>query len=618
MTPALTAQALLNRLQVPRQDLGQLTFCDGSRETQVDAWAKALPLTQMNYVSTQLYKALPEITRLQTRPESRLAMLESIRLPAQQCIQGLSQIFLNQPLLLPEAARKTATIAQALQKHMSNGYLVVVRELCGEKRQQNPDALAMQAKAIHRATTGLGLLLLRSYQLYAPISGQLWIELHSLYCLAEMLRLLEVPVEDPLSGHQQVRTIEQAYLRILLLACARPNQLRQDEVLSTYYALESLCSDVRLLDFDARRQDNLFAVMLDSNLPPMYKSRLPASMGHELRELNTSALAKKLEEQAQAKIQNPESSISRNARDLSSALTEHLIHTWNILAQRSFERRSVTGALEVTVGLSNIHFYTAGRVPFHIFLNHTNNVGGGPSNDKEALFQKRGIKLKPDAAGPLADDPWGDAFDVSGNALAGAHLPTINIERNIRQLQQQEYRGKHPIYKVPMLDTSPGGYCLEWENEIPVQVKAGELLGLREEGRQKWNIGVVRWVQQAQDSTQLGIQILAPHAVAVAVAILHKTGEYAEYLRALALPSLKAINQPATLITNAISFREYNKVRLYRAPDSAGASQVEQQTLQLTQKTFSTGAFCQFAFREVVSSKPAPDAVDDFDSVWKK
>src|SRR5690606_40354429 len=115
------------------------------------------------------------------------------------------------------------------------------------------------------------------------------------------------------------------------------------------------------------------------------------------------------------------------------------------------------------------------------------------------------------------------------------------------------YQGQHPTYQVPMVDASPGGYCLEWQDQIPVQLKAGELVGLREQGRSKWSIGVVRWVHQTKSSSQMGIQLLGPGATPLGIALLHKTGDYSEYLRALQLPALKAINQPATLLTNAVS-----------------------------------------------------------------
>src|SRR5690606_17389474 len=232
-----------------------------------------------------------------------------------------------------------------------------------------------------------------------------------------------------------------------------------------------------------------------------------------------------------------------------------------------------------------------------------NSVSDGRDTGK--IFQKRGIQLKTETE----DDPWGEAFDAGASPLSGKHLPTLNIELSIRQQQQEEYQGKHPIYDVPLIDTSAGGYCLEWKEAIPGQLKAGELLGLREEGRQKWALGVVRWVQRTRDSTQMGVQILAPHAIPIGIAAIQKTGGFSEYLRALELPALKAVNQPATLLTNAISFHEYNKVRVYHAAERAGSRTQPELTLQLTQKSFSTGAFSQFSFREVAGTKPA--AADD-------
>lgn len=602
---------LLERLNLPSQDLPGLTFCAGSKEQQVIDWVQVLPLTRINHVSALLYKAVPEVGRLKTDSKTRLSLLEALRPAVQQCILGLSQHFLNQPLILPEAARKTATVAQALQKHMSNAYLVAVRDLCLDGKRD--ELAAAQALAIHRAITGLGLLLLRSYQLYIPISGQLWTELHTLYEVAETLALTEVPVEDQLPHHQYIQTIRQAYLRLMLLACAKPNQMRQDEVLATYNALETLGSLAKLLPYNPAQKDNLFAIQFSGNRPPQYKSRLPDNPTGEIRELNTSQLAQALQEQARQSA-GSEGSNLRNDLNLSAALTEHLLQAWSILALRSFERRETSGHVEVTVGLTNLHFHISGKMPFNLFLNQTTNVQ--QDANAEAIFQKRGIQLKPTTAGQ--DDPWGDAFDVAGTTLAGKHLPTLNIETTIRKQQQQDYQGSHPTFNVPIVDVSPGGYCLEWQEEIPTQVKAGELLGIRDQGRRKWSVGVVRWVQQTKGATQLGIQMLAPQALPLGVAIVHKTGGFSEYLRALQLPALKAINQPATLLTNSVSFREYSKVRLFQPP-SAAAEEHREVSAQLTRRVFATGAFSQFTYRELAITKPnAGETTDDFDSVWQK
>src|SRR5690625_7402616 len=78
-------------------------------------------------------------------------------------------------------------------------------------------------------------------------------------------------------------------MRLLLMANAHPNQLRQDEITSTYWALEELAPRARLLTFSAGQKDNLYAVSLGGNQPPQYKTRLPRGT-HNLRELDTSQI----------------------------------------------------------------------------------------------------------------------------------------------------------------------------------------------------------------------------------------------------------------------------------------------------------------------------------------
>ncbi len=600
MTVDMPPNELLNRFKVPPQDLDTLSFC-APKAAKVASWVRALPMTRISFVSSVLYKALPEIGRLKTTPQVRLDMLEALRPAVQQAIQGLTPQFLNQPLILPETARKTATVAQALQKHMSNAYLVCVRELSQSPKGDSDVLQAQKALALHRAMTGLSLLLLRSYQLYTPVPTRLWLEIHTLYQLAEQWQAHRQPVTEPLPNHQKTNTVERCYQRLLLLASARPNQLRQIEVSSAYDALEQLAPLARMVAYDPAQEDNLFAVVLDSDSAPLYKSRLPETPGGVIRELDTGPVVSALDEAREA--MSAQAAGNRDAFGLTLTLNEHLSHSWHLLAQRSFERRANGGQMNVAIGLSNAHFQLAGGQPFRLFMNQATHV----HRDEEGLFGGR----LPTAA-TAEPDPWGAAFDAGGSRLAGDHLATFNIENNIRQRQQQDYRGEHPTFQVPIVDTSLGGYCLEWREQVPSQLKAGELLGLQEAGRMKWSLGVVRWVQRSRDATLFGVQTIAPQATPLGAAVIYKTGDFSEFLRALEVPPLKAINQPATLITNAVTFHEYSKVRLYRRNSGQqDDNHKTQTTVQLTRRRFSTGAISQFEFRELSTGQAGTEDEND-------
>lgn len=568
---------LLEKLQAPTQSLTQLSFCDSSRDG-VMKWVQSLPLTQIQFVGGILYKALPEISWLQTSATNRINLLEAIRVPTTQIIDGLAKHFLNQPLILPEDAIKMATIAQALQKHLNNGYLVAIRDLCKDSSPKKP----FLALSLQRAMTGMGLLLFRYYQLYLPVPAKLWSDIHSLYQLAATYNVLDEVNNEPLTHHQNCTTIKLVYTRILLLACSRPNQLRQIEISATYEALNTLTHLAKIhSDEGDSTKDNLLSAAPHSNQAPNYRSRLKDAGHSFILVVNTKNIIKRLDELNQ---KTPDDAAENNNRlnelKLTHALTQHLIQAWDLLPLRNLDRQPTGGTLNVTVGITSIHYHLAGRTQFFDFLDNAHRPH--TTRGIESLFQHRAQTLQ-----KSDDNEWDDPLDDP--------LDDPKEEQSNSEL--------HPIYEVPLIDTSPGGYCLEWRDEIPSQVKAGELLGLQDPVRNYWSLGVVRWANLTQGATQLGIQILAPHAIPVAVALVGKSGELSEFLRALEIPASTLPKQPATLITNTVSFREQSKVRMYHRVTHIDSSNVDD-NIQLTNRCFATGAFNQFTYQYL--SPPVP------------
>jgi len=110
---------------------------------------------------------------------------------------------------------------------------------------------------------------------------------------------------------------------------------------------------------------------------------------------------------------------------------------------------------------------------------------------------------------------------------------------------------------------------------------------------------------------------LAPKAEAGAAQLLQKTGENGPFMRSLLLPSIKAIDQPATLILPRMPFRTGNKINLLHEGNHGRQ--------QLIKRITSTNSFSQFQFRNS-GVKLAAQALqnddslkdDDFDSLWNK
>ncbi|MGH1470815.1 MAG: hypothetical protein ACRBCS_06450 [Cellvibrionaceae bacterium] len=588
MSIETTTDQFIERLKLPKQDLGALSFSSTNRASAVKAWAEQLPATRITHVSVLLYKALPEICKLVTPADNRLAMLEIVRPYVQHCIQGLAKGFLNQPLILPEGPMKTAVVAQALQKNMTIGYELVLRDIlagAGAKEKPSDKNLALTC---HRAITSLGLLLLRGYQLYRQIPNNLWLELHTIYQITEKYDILETAIEDQFLRHGKSNTIQQAYLRILLLACARPNQMRQSEVSSTYEMLEWWSHLAKIQPVDYQQLDNLFVINLSSDMAPLYKARFSGDTKDIIRELDIKDLIRAIQQQKSS--DNESLQALEIPSIVAETLIDHLEEAWSIKKQRAFERQPTenNSTIDACVGLSHLHHQMINGASFPEFL--------GEVVDDE---------IEEIDFGSFGTDPWSKSSDDNED-LSDNRIHTIHI-----------------------VDTSPGGYCLEWRKDIPAQVRAGETIGLKEKGRHRWGLGIIRWVQQLNNCTRLGIQLLSPKTTPYGGAIEHFTGDFGDYLRILMLPELKAANQPATLITPFAPFLERQRVKL----NNNG----ETQMIELTRRVFSTGAISQFCFRVESSTSSgdhtdphqnettAPEAKDsqgfkgdeDYDSAWE-
>lgn len=589
MNTAPSLLELLKKLRLPTLEQNSLSFCDSSKASRVAAWAAQLPATQIAHTSVLLYQALPEVTRLDTSASNRLEMLEHLRPYVQQCIQGLAQSFLHQPLAMPNEAMKMAVIAQALQKHMSNGYCQVVAGILNKRKDAELKAEEIQQTtlSLHRAITGLGLQYLRNAQIYTQITSQLWLELNTLYLVAERLQLLKKSVADPLLKTQRASSIEQSYQRVLLLACSRPNQLRQQEVNSVYEALEQWSKFTSLSTIDSESK-NLFSLDLGAAFPPSYKSQWEEKGDQSptfVRELAFTDLLENLSKQSsqpdsgQAAIEIP--------NYINSRLLDHLISSWGNEHHREQPRRVANGVLEIALGLTNVHFHLAHQLSFEKYM-------------REFAHQKAGIDSHFGSSNLSGtDDPWAEAFDAEKGHAEPGSLAVRNLPNQAPTAKSEKY----PTYQVQMSDSSPFGFCLDWRQNVPAQAKAGELVAVREPRRHQWSLGVIRWVKQHKTTSQLGIQLIAQQARAIAAQQLQKTGEDNVFMRAFISEHAGEQLDQKAIVTATVPFHSQNKVNI----NEAGKPSL----VQLTDNCYATSSINLFNYRILKSNATAAEAAPD-------
>ena len=590
-------------LRVTTPDKQSLSFCDASPR-DLKKWVDGLPKANIGETARQLYQALVELNQLLTPSENRLQLLEILRPEIYFVCKQLEKHFLNQAIVLDERPRKVANLCQALQNHLAIGYKLIVARLSAQPGRERHQLLAV---ALQRATHSLCGPLIRASQLYCPVPEGLWLELHQLYQIALARGLHKTMIRDTQALRTQGLSTEQSYLVALLLGCARCNQMRQSAIARLAEVLEPWSALATLQAGD--EPSSLFAVAPQLDGPPRYISLFQQTELHKALGIDPSQLVDAIKEHLLLPAENIAQSRLTVPEGFSNDMLQHLAAAWGDIAERTFQRSQGQGALTLCIGMSALHFYLAGKRPF-------NEVLQVPVTTNAAVF-------KADTGAP---DIWSNAFDAQKSNQWENGLPFEEIQYNkphqSNQPDEANSQESYPTYEVAIVNISPGGYCLSWPKDVPNQLQAGELLGVQGLPRQGWSIAVVRWIRQVRGGgTQMGIELIAPHAQACGLQLVRKAEQNSQYLRALLLPEISAISRPASLITARLPFQEGNKVSINLNGNEHRAVLSRRQT--------STGSFNQFEYRGVEQigseqGKPVtapksrtPGGEEDFDSLWK-
>lgn len=591
------------KLSLPEQSLATLSFSE-STPIALKKWVDALPMANIGETARRLYHASLELNQLIVVPNVRLQLMETLRPAVHYVCQELSKHFLNQPVALPEKQRKIANLAQALQINIANGYKQVLIE--SQSGLKNEKVRKILICACHRVLSEYGRSLLRSCQLYCPSPKNLWLESHQIYRFAERNELLRYDVKDENAKTNDQSTIAEVYKQLLLLGCCKPNQLRQTDLATVYSTFEQWSRYVEITQPNV--QEAVFLIHSGRDMPPVYRSLVSDTLTEDHVGLDTHELTGRLSlylDQLQNKDPGGVPAIDFPV-PLQDQLVAHLNQALGILTKRNFKRIPSRGKLSICVGLSATHYYVSGCTDFNTQLIQEFSSPAKPSDENKFLSQHN-----------RKNDPWADAFDAvsSSHSHEPADSPILfSHPPGFGENKPSAY----PAFKIILVNTSPGGYCLQWDSDIPGNVQAGEILGVREHDEHAWSIAAIRWIRQVkQQGTQLGIELLAPTASPCGVQLIQKTGDNSEYLRGLMLPAVPAINQPATLIVPRLPFQTGHKVQI----NIRG----EETKYLLVKRLSATGSFSQFELKSLGSlNTPIDEPIkakqespeDDFDSLW--
>ncbi|WP_192563279.1 molecular chaperone [Pseudomonas gozinkensis] len=574
------------KLSAPTPTQLRLSFCEATPR-DLKRWIADLPKANIGETARLLYQGLGELNQLLTPSDNRLHLLELLRPEVYFVCQHLERHFLHQAIMLDERSRKISNLCQALQSQLAIGYKQIIVRIAPKYSR---DRAALVSEALQRAAHALKGQLVRATQLYSAAPEQLWFELHQLFRCACDLQLQHRRVRDDLASLTGELSVEQTYLAVLLLGSARCNQLRQNPIAQLAQVLEPWSAWLKL--HPGASGEGLFAVSAEIDAGPRYRSKFrseqqPGLLGFDPQPLVNAIEAHLLHEQASTPLPVP--------AGLTLDTLQHLHATWGEAAERSFQRTIGQGNLTVCVGMSALHFYLGGERTFSELLKHP---GSRAANFSRAVAQ--GEK-----------DSWSQAFDAAPQSKSDEFLPyeEIRYEPLSDDEGDADSPPHYPTYALPVINHSPGGYCLAWPKEVPAELQTGEMVGIQDTTNQGWSIAVVRWIRQVRGAgTQMGIELVAPHAQPCGLQLVRTRDDHSHYLRGLLLPEISAIDLPATLLAPRLPFQEGNKVLI----NTLG----EEHRAGLDRRVASTHSFNQFAYRSLEAARNG-GSEEDFDSLWK-
>ena len=493
--------------------VGRPSICE-AEPAALKRWLDQLPHDNLGESAARTYEAITELNQCQLQAKLRFQLLEIIRPVIHSICESLSVYLRAQPAVLAPIAYKVLQLTQQIQTELARGYELLIEPMATRPRRYGLGLTRIQKKrqelvatALHRALNERTRCLFRCQLLYTDIGTDQWQPIHHLYRKAFDQKLQHSAFADRVGGNTCPMSIEQCYIKALLLDGLHANQLRQEDLLQAFEYMPEWVMLTELAPYSQPDEDQL-VVDLDSSKPPVFSSatEAPADPMH-WRLLLVDKLLYHLGEQLANDAHNT----------LSDNLVKRLLISWGSNTPRILPRLESHETLSVCVGLVNLHFFSAGKVHYHDFLNGTSSL----------------------------------ARPSSGHGATGTSTSEAGFGNE----------HSHCCYEIRAVNVSQGGYGLAWPEQASERVHNGDILGIRIGEYGTWGIGMVSWLRRSEGQpTQLGVQLLGPSVQPFGAREAAMPGseasESGEYHRVLFLPAIVPINQPASLITPAQLFRE--------------------------------------------------------------
>jgi len=519
----------------PSQPFKLIRPLDDFSASAIDVWISQLPLSDIDGASDAIHGLLKKVNMTDgLECQERLRIVEQIRPPTVSLLAMSSERHLPSPTLFPLPASQYRHVQRSVEMclELANAYRRIVTS--GTFFSDKVMSDAGRAQVVYRALQSYGLALLRSLERYESPPPGFWRDAYSFYQFAEGHRLQYLALPTP---EVDGATVDSQFKQIILLALSSHQHHAPDEIRQFYIALMLIAKDAEFAgsqELSGETSLYYFDIGTDKTPRPIKRAK-PLKTG-ERRYL---FIAKMLEN-ARQYFSNP----AQRAPDrfkLKPDVIMSLLEALSATEKRRFVRLPTSGNRFFVVGLARLLKGLSGDAPISLPDAYPDRLPE-PSLTHEDDEEDEEIVI-----GQPQDD-GGDSIWLQGGYSGKAEFSDY--------LRVAEDRGldspAESLLAGALLNSSAGGYCLQWLNPLVAGARIGELIGIYEE-EERIHVGVIRWLHhKSKAELVIGVELLPPQVEAVTIENGMEVGAPQQGLH---FQANEKLGQPASLLCGPGVFR---------------------------------------------------------------
>lgn len=522
------------KLAVPAPD-GSANLTPEVRPKQVKEWLDSLASGNPTEAGRVACDALASLNRVRLPADQRVKLMELYRPTLLDLTSAIAQSYYGHPLPLAEKSRKAAHLVRELLLELGYGYKLALLDTLSKRVSFSNKGLPL---ILQRAMDALHQLLQSCYETYSPTPAGVWSEIHQMFRYSLHENIQDAPVSDS----PYTATVNLSYKRALLLALADPYKLQPAEIRHTAAYLTRFGDHAHLLPLSENAGAvGHFLVRLDADKPPRAIAHDASSTDSRTDILlNTLELARLVHHHI-AQLEGGKTvgalNLPTEGKEIDYVgLLRRLLLSWGIAPKRHFSRLKNEGRVEICVGIRALHCVLGGEIP---------------------------VKTEEESQ-------------------------EITVQYATSVIDKHSCHTLAPVI-CSVINESAGGFALSRNERNGTQLRVGDVLGIRQEQSESWNVGVVRWAKSGSaENLELGVQMLAPAALPVQIRPTLASEQTPTEL-ALLIPELPLIRQSATILAPGGVFQP---MREYLMEGQSGP-----QTIRATQLIEHTQSFDLFEFK---------------------